>query len=336
MNARIDVLGAGPATLVQDLGRPGHLATGLSRGGAADRLALFEAAALLGSTQVLAGIEMAAIGGEFSFSTPMRIALTGAPMQARLDGAPLCWHASHWVQAGQVLNIGSAQKGVYGYLTPAGGVTTPKILQSRATHLAVGLGEALTAGASLPVGLDPNPSAPASVLPVQDRFSGGAIRLMRGPQTDLFAADTLATFLKTRFIRSHIGNRQGIRLDHAGAPFGAEISGQASDLIMPGDIQLTGDGVPYILLCECQTTGGYPRIGTVIDTDLAKAAQTSPGAQVSFTMLTLDEADMASKPEAGLIQYLRKSVHPLVREPHDIPDLLAYQLISGVITGNEE
>ena len=135
MNAHMNILGAGPAITVQDLGRPGHIATGLSRGGAADRLALFEAAALLGSTQVLAGLEMAGMGGKFSFSSPTRIALTGAPMQAQLDGSPLRWHASHWVQPGQVLSIASAQKGVYGYLTPAGGITTPKVLQSRAAHL---------------------------------------------------------------------------------------------------------------------------------------------------------------------------------------------------------
>ena len=107
---------------VQDMGRPGHLAQGLSRGGAMDRLALIEAAALLGAKSPLAAIEMAGAGGQFSVSAPTRIALTGAPMIATLEGAPLRWHASHLVLPEQDLRIGALQAGVHGYLTPAGGL----------------------------------------------------------------------------------------------------------------------------------------------------------------------------------------------------------------------
>ena len=79
---------AGPAITVQDLGRPGYLARGLSRGGAADRLALRQGAALLGQA-VGAALEMAGLGGSFSVTAPTRIALTGAPMRASRDGTPL-------------------------------------------------------------------------------------------------------------------------------------------------------------------------------------------------------------------------------------------------------
>ncbi len=336
MTGRMNIISAGPGVTVQDLGRPGHLATGLSRGGAADRLALFEAAALLGQNDVVAGIEMAGMGGKFTFSAPTRIALTGAPMHATLEDTPILWNASHLILPGQVLSIGGAKKGVFGYLTPAGGIKAQSILGSHSTHLAVGIGAPLVAGGSLTVGDDPALNLATSLLQVRDRFSGGSVRLMPGPQTDLFDPNVLADFLNTTFTRSPTGNRQGVRLDHDGAPFAAMISGQASDLIMPGDIQMTGDGVPYVLLSECQTTGGYPRIGSVIQPDLPLIAQAPPGVKVNFTMVTLEEADAAYRPEAGLISGLKKSVQLLVRAPHDIQDLLSYQLISGVTAGDED
>ncbi len=332
----LEVLAAGPGVTVQDLGRPFHMATGLSAGGAADRLALFEAAALLGLPEVAAGLEMAGLGGRFRFAAPTRFALTGAPMRATLDGVRLAWQASHRAEAGQVLEIGGARSGVFGYLTPAGGIGTKPVLGSRAAHLAVGIGGPLRPGDRLPLLPDPAPDLPPMRLPVADRFSGGTIRLMPGPQTGLFSRETLKRFLATPFTRSPSGNRQGVRLDHDGAAFAAEISGQASDLVLPGDVQMTGDGVPYMLLAECQTTGGYARIGSIIAADLPRAAQAPPGAALRFEMLDLDQADALWQPEAALLPALTARREPLLRDPHDIADLLSYQLISGVVAGDEE
>ncbi len=114
---------AGPAMSLQDLGRPGFLSQGLSRGGAADRLALAEGAVLLGQRLGLAAIEMASMGGVFEALGEVRIALTGAPMRATLDGAPLVWGASHAMRAGQRLEIGPVLAGVYGYLHVGAGLT---------------------------------------------------------------------------------------------------------------------------------------------------------------------------------------------------------------------
>ena len=90
---------AGPGLTLQDMGRPGYLALGLSRGGAADRLALAEGAALLGQPANLTAIEMTGMGGEFETSRDTRIALTGAPMAASIDGTRIAWNASHTLPA---------------------------------------------------------------------------------------------------------------------------------------------------------------------------------------------------------------------------------------------
>ncbi|GGE39993.1 allophanate hydrolase [Primorskyibacter flagellatus] len=324
----------GPAA-VQDLGRPHRLAEGLSRGGAADRLALLEAAALLGLKTPVAGIEMALMGCEVTTDTATRIALTGATMQASLVGQPVEWNTCLTLAPGEVLKIGAARAGTYGYLVPAGGIQTTPVMGSVAAHLTAGIGRVLEPGDRLPAGKDPHPDAPPMVLKPEPRLTGGAIRLMPGPQTGLFDDDTRARFFATAFTRSRTGNRQGVRLDFDGAPFASGTGALASEIMQAGDVQMTGEGIPYVLLSECQTMGGYPRIGTVIPQDLPRVAQATPGTALTFTELTVEEADALWRPEADLLSTLRRAVQPLRRDPHDIPDLLSYQLIGGVIRGDE-
>ena len=333
---RLTVQRAGPAMSVQDLGRHGTLALGLSRGGAADRLTLLEAAALLGHRKVQAAIEMAGMGGRFTVDAPTRIALTGAPMRATLDAAPLAWNASHLVPPGAVLDIGPATAGVYGYLAFAGGLVTEEILGSRSAHLNAGLGRLLATGDVLAFGPDPDMGAPAMRLAVEDRCGGGEILIVEGPQTSLYSGPIRDRFAATVFRRSTHGNRQGVRLDFDGDPFQADGQlGIVSDVIVPGDIQMTGDGVPFVLLPECQTIGGYPRIGAVIPADLPKVAQAAPGTALQFRFLSFEESDRLLTGEAHLLRDLRKRVQPMLRNPHDIADLLGYQLISGATAGDD-
>lgn len=319
---------------VQDLGRPGHIGQGLSRGGAMDRLALFEAAALLGARAPLAAIEMAGAGGVFETDAPMRIALTGAPMTATLDNLPLRWSATHLVLPGQRLSVTGLQQGSYGYLTPAGGIDTLQWLGSRAAHLQIEVFAPLEPG-KVPVGPDPSPDSDQMTLDVAGRFNGGSVRVIDGPQTGLFDDEVLSDFYATGFTRSRIANRQGVRCDADGRFSTRLAAGLASDLIGPGDIQLTGDGVPYVLMAECQTMGGYPRLGTVFPGDLPLVAQAPPGAKLRFARLCLDEADRIWQGEDQQLKALATRCRPLIRDPACIPDLLSLQLISGVSAGRE-
>ncbi|SPH23761.1 KipI antagonist [Defluviimonas aquaemixtae] len=327
---------AGPGLTIQDLGRPGHISRGLSQGGAADRLALFEAAALLALSEPVAGVEMAGLGGEVSVTEPTRIALTGAPMRAAVDGRPLPWHASHMLEPSQRLSIGGAEAGAYGYLTFAGGIATNPWLGSRSAHLAAGIGERIRTDDRLPIGPDPAPGGRSRIIDAELRFSGGKIRVMPGPQTMLFTPEVWRRFLDTAFQRATDANRQGVRLSHDGACLAAEMSGGiASDFIGPGDIQMTGEGVPFVLLSESQTTGGYPRIATVIAADLPRVAQAPAGSILRFTELTVEAADALWRSEAATLSELRRKVRPLTRDPREISDLLAYQLISGATSGDD-
>ncbi len=335
MTPRLRILQAGPGLTVQDAGRHGHLAHGISLGGAADSLALAEGAALLGQDPGTAAIEMAGMGGTFVADADLRIALTGAPMQATAAGGRLAWNASHLLPAGTHLAIGPAKQGIYGYLHIGGGIATEPVLGARATHLVAGLGAALTQGDTLPLGRDGG-GATGMTLAVGDRFSGGTIRVVPSVQTDRFAPEDLKRFEETAFTRDPRGNRMGVKMQFDGAPFAAADQLHIlSELIVPGDIQATGDGAPFVLLVECQTTGGYPRIATVIPADLPRVAQARPGDPIRFAFLTRAQGLAALRSAAEHLRALPRAVQPLVRNPHDIPDLLSYQLIGGVTTGED-
>jgi allophanate hydrolase subunit 2 len=279
---------------------------------------------------------MAGIGGSFEVTEDTRIALTGAPMQASIDGQAVAWNASHRLRAGERLEIGAAMRGIYGYLHLGGGVATEVVLGARAAHLAAGIGRALRPGDRLPLADDTRAEVGMTLEP-EPRLNGGTVRITRSMQTHLFAPEMLERFQSTAFQRDARGNRMGARLEFAGAPFAA--TGQLSilsEVIVPGDIQMTGDGTPFVLLGECQTTGGYPRIGTVIPADLPRVVQAGPGVSLRFQVIDLPDAIEVQRRFVTTLGKLPGAIRPLLRDPAQMQDLLSYQLISGAISAHDD
>ena len=176
----VTFLGNGPAITIQDLGRPNQIAAGLSRGGAMDQLALLEAAALLQSPSVLPALEIAGFGGTFKIETQTRIALTGSPMAASLEGLPLAWNHTHLIPAGSTLQLGACRSGIYGYLTFAVGTNSPTHLGSQSAHLMAGIGAALGPGERIEHDQDPDPGRGQQGLGAEARFGGGHVPGVRG------------------------------------------------------------------------------------------------------------------------------------------------------------
>ncbi len=336
MTVHLTITTAGPAMSLQDQGRPGYRAEGLTVGGAADRTALIEGSALLGQDAGLAAIEMAGSGGTFIASADMRIALTGASMAATIDGEAIVWNASHLLPAGATLTIGGARNGSYGYLHVGGGFDVPMVMGARGSHLAGGIGGLLSSGDVLLVGKDKG-HATAMTLPVSDRFGGGKIRVVASMQTADFDKETLHRFTTTPFRRDARANRMGVRMDFDGEGFST--AGQlsiVSEVVVPGDIQIAGDGAPYVLMYECQTTGGYPRIGSVLPCDLPLVAQAQTGTALTFEMVEMTDAIAAQARYLAEMKALPKQVTPLIRDPATIRDLLSYQLIGGVVSAEAD
>lgn len=332
MTRAITIHAASPGVTVQDKGRAGYLAQGLSRGGAADLLALAEGAALLGQPDTLATLELAGGTITLSASQDMRAALTGAEMRATLDGASLVWGASHALPKGAMLKI-APLRGGFGYLHLGGGLEPSLQMGARSAHLAAGLGQAVQSGDVIAVGADTG-SRTGLCLPAAALDT--TLRLVPSLQTALFGDAALARLEATRLTKDARGNRMGQRLVPDGEGFATETGlSILSETIVPGDVQITGDGMPYVLLSECQTTGGYPRIGTVLPADLPKLLRAGPGAVFRARFIPLEDAAVLERAEVTRRARLSRLLQPLLRDPRDIPDLLRYQLVSGVTVGNE-
>ena len=128
----------------------------------------------------------------------------------------------------------------------------------------------------------------------------------------------------------------GVRFVPEGAAFATDAGlSILSEVVVPGDIQVTGDGTPFVLLSECQTTGGYPRIGTVIAADLPRVAQAPAGATLRFEFLTVEAGAEAETKERRRVATLRNRLRHLVRDPARMFDLLSYEFISGVTAGDD-
>ncbi|MBV0912366.1 urea amidolyase [Rhodobacteraceae bacterium ASV31] len=311
------------------------IAKGLSRGGAVDVLALHEGAALLGQGPDLAALEMAGAGGTFRADGDLRIAMTGARMDAALDGRALTWNASHAMPHGAELRIGAARAGRYGYLHVGGGIATEPVLGARAVHLAAGIGRVLEDGDSLQVGPDPG-GAIGLTLEIADRLTGGALRLFETAQTGLFPDVALRRFAETIFRTDVRANRQGARLVGEGGDLdtGGLLS-LPSEIVLPGDIQITGDGTPFVLLAECQATGGYPRIARVLEPDLPRVAQAGPDAPLRLRWIDRDETLTALTSWCRHLAALPRAPRPLIRDPAAMADLLSYSLVGGVVSATD-
>lgn len=277
---------------VQDAGRRGHLRSGISRSGPMDPWAFQVAQALVGNPEGLAALEFAFVGGTYQVSEPVRFAVTGGAVDIRINGQAVPAWESHHLQPGDTLAVGHLTRSVWGYIAFSGGIDTPPVLGSRATHLRTHLGglegRTLKAGDTLPLG--DSFYAPCYRLSRPVTLRQGAIRITPGPQIDYFSNDMWGALLKNEFRTSTQSDRMAYVLD--GPPLvawrGHDI---ISDGLMRGSIQVPGSGKLLVLASDCQTTGGYPKIASVISVDLPRLLQMPPGRAFKFSCTRIDDAE---------------------------------------------
>jgi biotin-dependent carboxylase-like uncharacterized protein len=319
----------GPMTSLQDRGRMGWQRFGVSRSGAMDGLALAEANALVGNPPREAALEFTLLGGEFrAVDGSVRVALAGASMRVSLDGAPLPPGRSAVLAPGRSLTIGPAAAGVFGYLAVAGGFDVPLALGSVSLHPRAGLGglqgRPLRGGDCLPLRLGEPPGPDLRLAPAGLEPEAG-VRVVLGPQDDYFGEEAIAAFLGTTWTVSPEADRMGYRL---AGPALAHAQGYniVSDGIVAGSVQVPGSGVPIVMMADHQTTGGYPKIATVISADLRIVAQRPPGAALRFRAVSVADAQAAARDRARLIASLPDRVGPAEASLPGVEELLALNL----------
>ena len=283
----------GPLTTVQDEGRFFYQSSGIRPSGVMDAAAYEAANALVGNAKGEAVLEMTFLGATLEFQSAAWFALTGADMQAKLDGVPVERYRAVKAEAGQTLAVGMAAVGCRGYLAVRGGFDVPLVMGSRSTDVSAKLGgfegRALKAGDVLPTlaADDWTPTDLHYEPPVYE--SEITVRVVPGPQQEYFTAAGVDTFFSAVYEISPNSDRMGLRLD---GPEVESISGTdiVSDGIVFGSIQVPSGGVPIILMADHQTAGGYAKIGTVLSFDLPKLAQARPGDKVRFEKISAEEA----------------------------------------------
>ena len=321
MSGALRAIEPGPHVTLQDAGRRGWRRFGVTGSGAMDLRALVAANALVGNPPDTAALEFAHVGGTWEIAVEAcRIAVTGGDFAVSADGIVLATWQSHTLSRGQLLSIRGAPDAVWGYLAVAQGFAVTPQLGSLSTHLRFGLGgiggRCIAAGDELPLRATKVPEGHEHRMATPAR-AGGGLRVVLGPQDDFFAPEAIAAFLGASWRVTHRGDRMGMWLD---GPTIAHAKGYdlVSDGLVAGCIQVPGAGQPVVLLMDCQTTGGYPKLATIITADLARLAQSRAGTVVTFAAVDIDMAQRLYRAHHAALADIARSLE-VVAEPRVRP-----------------
>jgi antagonist of KipI len=285
--------------------------------GAMDSRAHRVANALVGNERHAATLEITLIGPEVEFEAESAAAVSGGECPVVLNGAPVPSNTAFVAAPGSRLRIGRCTRGARVYLAVAGGIEVDPTLGSRATHLVSSVGgldgRALRAGDVLPIGAVARPLRAARAaeekirraVALPDRHA--RLRVLAGPDRERFTDDSLDVLQSASYAIAPESNRMGFRLQGPAIQHsrGADLISDATPL---GTLQVPAAGQPILLMADRQTTGGYPRIATVISADIGIAGQLGPGDSIAFAVCHLKEAVAALIAQERVLMAIEETV----------------------------
>jgi biotin-dependent carboxylase-like uncharacterized protein len=348
MTGALRVIAPGLMTTVQDLGRPGYQRLGVPISGALDHVNLRAANLLVGNPPGTAALEIAYQGPTLAVATDSaRVALAGGtvpieilPLEGGAGDRRLTPLQSVRLQRGQVFRIGALSGSAVAYLAVEGGFAIAPIMgsQSTLTRAAIGgiAGRALSAGDLIPLRQPAAAEREEAVLPSLNLAPPGRVRIVLGPQDDYFTPAGLRTLLDSTYTVSQASDRMGMRL--AGPPLEHSSKGCniVSDGIATGSIQVPGNGLPIVLLADRQTTGGYPKIATVISADVPALGRMTPGSKLGFDVVDIETAEAAARQLASEISSMAQRIGSVRRERSiDLARLMGENLVSGMVDARD-
>jgi len=333
----LEIVEPGLCATLQDGGRYGWQRYGISPAGAMDPVGLRLANALVGNPPLLGAIELALTGLQAVLhGTSTRVAVAGASCSVAVNGRALPAFTAHPLEDRDRLVVGPMREGARAYVAVAGGFDVAPVLGSQSTHLRTAIGGvdggALRAGMRLK--LNPAPSGELRTLPSSSTTAvPGPIRVVLGPQASAFPPGAVEAFLRSVYVVSSRSDRMAFQFDGPPIAHGASFN-IVSDGTIEGSIQVPGHGRPIVLMADRQTTGGYPKIATVISADLPRLAQRPPGSAVQFQMVTSDAAEAAARQHESEVRTLLATIVPVTtRGTYPSAErLLGLNLVSGVVS----
>ena len=308
-----DIKNPGLATTVQDQGRTGHYNVGIPQSGSMDQYSAELGNALVGNTAKEAVLECTYLGPVLTTELDAVIAVTGAPVEVKVNGETRPQWARLQLNAGDELSFGVIRGGTRYYIAVQGGIDVPEVLGSRSTYSlgAIGgfHGRKLEAGDHVPLGRPVNGGAlpvadtvPEEFRPVFEKEQ--TVRIVLGLYDHRLTEEGLENLLNAEWKLTPVADRMGLRYSGPGVkwkereqPFGA--GSDPSNIVdagyAVGSIQIPGGTQPIILHRDAVSGGGYAMVGTVISADMDLVARAAPGTSTRFIAVSLDEALGARK-----------------------------------------
>ena len=321
----VNVISAGIATTIQDLGRPGYYHLGIPIGGAMDRLALRAANLLVGNDEGAAGLEAVFVGPELEFTEDTLIAVTGAELPPKIDGEPKETWTAIDVRRGQVLSFDFLKAGARAYIAIAGGIDTPTALGSRSTYAIGALGgvegRALQPGDSLLLGQPKQAAKAGASLEAKLRRTPGnpaELRVLPGLYWHRITEEAQDGFFAETWKVANEADRMGYRFQggtpltfvEREQPFGAGADpSNITDACYPyGSIQVPSGTEPIVLHRDAVSGGGYFMIGTVIAADMDLIGQLQPHTPTRFVRVDMETALAARRDRAVVLDSIRQTL----------------------------
>jgi biotin-dependent carboxylase-like uncharacterized protein len=310
MSADLRIISPGPHTTVQGTRRIGYQDVGIPASGPLDAISLRLANALVGNPADTPALEMLLQGPMCEVrANSVRVALVGcrAKLEVRSGQARAIESGrSVRLEKGDVFRIGALVDSACAYLAIEGGPDIPPVLGSASTYVRGGIGgiqgRRLQKNDIVPLKRGDAERRDERVLETPlDLALDQPIRVVLGPQADYFTARGIETFLSTVYTVSPHADRMGFRLDGAVIEHATDYN-IVSDGVVSGSIQVPGTGRPIILMVDNQTTGGYPKIATVISADLPVVGRRRPGRTLSFVAVEVHEAERLRREQETAVQ----------------------------------
>lgn len=311
----ITILNPGLLTTVQDFGRIGYQQFGVPVSGVVDPRAMSIANILVDNPEDEAVLECTMLGPQIRFHAANAIAITGGDLGPTIDNQPIPNYAAIRVEAGQVLRFAGLRSGCRAYIAFAGGLDIAPVMGSRSTYMKAKIGG--VEGRKLQKDdvikfRKPNPDLRGlNIRHISPEFVPRLeykIRVVLGPQDDMFTEHGIETFLSESYIVTPEFDRMGCRLDGESIEHKGESGDIISDGIAFGAIQVPTAGKPIIMLSDRQTTGGYTKIANVISADFRILAQLKAGDRVRFAQVSIAAAQDALLTQRAALKTLRTAV----------------------------
>jgi len=343
MARALRILEPGLLSTVQDLGRIGYQHLGVSTSGALDPISLRAANALVGNEPNTGALEVAYVGPTFVVEADsVNLACAGADAsievvagESAAKGVRYPSMQSFRAHRGEVVRVGATSRSSVLYLAVEGGFDIEPVLGSVSTFIRGRIGgwqgRSLVAGDMLPLRRESASSRAEFRLTGLDLAQPSRFRVILGPQDAYFSERSISTFLEGEYLVKPATDRMAMHLD---GPKLDHIAGHdiVSDGIALGSIQVPGHGQPIVLMVDRQTTGGYPKIATVISADLAALGRVRIGDKISFQKVTADEAQQLRRTLLQEIEAIPEMVQSAGRNSEDLTaHLLTSNLISGAV-----